>query len=145
MSKLLLLLSKNEPFARKNMYFSPCFWKFFIASPFYAQERIAPIALYKRATEVIRSFPRANRFFALSLTKNEWFAQKTKERIPNPAYFAGWYFALPVSTAAPRPTAEALPGSWQNLCKKWKSFTENERAIKKIMDALQIRRMQYRQ
>ena len=38
-----------------------------------------------RATGRICSFSRANRSFALSLTKNEQIAQKTNERIPNPA------------------------------------------------------------
>ena len=54
----------------------------------YAHERIAQItlrsvALYNRATGAIRSWKRANSSFALSLTKNKWFAQKTKERISN--------------------------------------------------------------
>ena len=57
-------------------------------------ERIAPVAQYKRATvsyslpllftKAIGSYPRENRFFALSLKKNERFAQKTKEQILNP-------------------------------------------------------------
>ena len=45
----------------------------------------------KRATRVICSFKRANRSFALSLSKNERFTQKTKERIPNPGFEnQGW-------------------------------------------------------
>ena len=52
-------------------------------------ERFAPVALYKRATVAIRWFPRANRYSALSLTENNWFDQKTKERIPNPGLY--WY------------------------------------------------------
>ena len=48
-------------------------------------EQFAPIAHHKRATGKLCSFSRANRSFALSLTKNEQFAQKTDERISNPA------------------------------------------------------------
>ena len=44
------------------------------------------VALYKRATGGIHSFSRANHSFALSHTKNELFARKTKERIPNPEW-----------------------------------------------------------
>ena len=44
------------------------------------------VALYKRATGGIHSFSRANQSFALSHTKNEQFARKTKERIPNPEW-----------------------------------------------------------
>ena len=42
------------------------------------------IALNKRAIGAIHSFSRANRFFTLSLTKNEQFAQNTKEGNHNP-------------------------------------------------------------
>ena len=48
------------------------------------RELFTPLALYKRATGGICSFPRANHYFALSLTKNEQFSRKTKERICNP-------------------------------------------------------------
>ena len=41
-------------------------------------ERFAPVALYKRMTGAIH-------YFTLLLTKNERFAQKTEERIPNSA------------------------------------------------------------
>ena len=116
-----LLLSKNERFAQKFCMF----WQFFTAFPLLCShrsslhlfflksdrsalllsllqksnnEKIAPIALSKRATvsvslpslfkkewqEWFALFPRANRYLALLLTKNEWFARKTKERIPNP-------------------------------------------------------------
>ena len=87
--------------------------------PFYAQKRIASIALccvtlYKRVTVsesnssfltkerpwAICSFPRVNCLFALSLTKNERFALKTEERIPNPIvsshriqWFVVWHHA----------------------------------------------------
>ena len=39
----------------------------------------------KRVTGAICTFSRANRSFALMITKNEQFAQKTDDRIPNPA------------------------------------------------------------
>ena len=38
----------------------------------------------KKSEIWIGFFLRANRYFALLLTKNEQFARKTKERIPNP-------------------------------------------------------------
>ena len=94
----------------KKFIFFVCFHCF---SPFYAKEWIAPIAifsraaglilsyrslqkiyhehytpvsLYKRATDAISSFPRANCSFSLLLTKNKRFPRKTKEWIPNPDY-----------------------------------------------------------
>ena len=66
---------------------------------FYAQERIAPvalcsIALFHRAMHGSKSLVLlfikeqlwAKLYFALSLKKNEQFAQKTKEQIPDPAF-----------------------------------------------------------
>ena len=47
-------------------------------------EQFARVALYKLATGAICSWERVNHYFALSLTKNERIAPKTKERIPNP-------------------------------------------------------------
>ena len=48
------------------------------------RERVAQVAHDKRATGAICSFSRANRSFA---HKNDRFAQKTDERIPNPEKF----------------------------------------------------------
>ena len=88
-SRITIHCSTNT---RKNLYlFLTMFLTVFHSfSPFYAQERIAPIALrsvalYKRATGAICFFQRKNRYFALSLTKSERFARKPKELIPNPA------------------------------------------------------------
>ena len=46
-------------------------------------KRFAQVADDKRATGAFHSFSQVNRF---SLTKNEWFAQKTDEQIPSPAW-----------------------------------------------------------
>ena len=52
------------------------------------RERIAPVALLKRAKRAIRSFKkRANERFPLVCQKNERFAGKTKEWIPHPGIF----------------------------------------------------------
>ena len=81
-SELLLLLFQkewHELFAHDSLFVSHhVLTDFHCFSLFYAQEQIT---LYKTA---IGSFPRANCYFALS-TQKEWFAQKIKERIPNPA------------------------------------------------------------
>ena len=105
-----LSLSKNEWFAKKNVLFTPRFWQFFTAFPHFMpksellpllcapslffkerQEQIAPVTIYERATvseSLVSLFtiewPWANRYFALSLTINERFDQKPKERISNP-------------------------------------------------------------
>ena len=51
------------------------------------RERFAQVTRDKRATGAIHSLSWANHSLALSLTKNEWIARKTDERIPNPANF----------------------------------------------------------
>ena len=48
-------------------------------------ERFSQVAHDKRAMGGICSISQVNRSFALLITKNEGFAQKTDERIPNPA------------------------------------------------------------
>ena len=62
--------------------------------PFYAQERIALVALLS----AIRSWKRANRYFALSLTNTSDSVAKTKERIPKPGLMYIFSRAPPVST-----------------------------------------------
>ena len=60
-------------------------------SPFYAQEKIAPVALhsllfFKELWKWFahgRSLRRRPWKFALELPKNEWLAWKTKEQVPN--------------------------------------------------------------
>ena len=47
-------------------------------------ERFAPIAYDKRATGVIHSFSRANRYFAILLTQTQWFTQKTSYLLEKP-------------------------------------------------------------
>ena len=49
-------------------------------------EQFAQVAHDKRVTAAICSFSRANRSFALLLTKKEWIARKTDERSPNPGF-----------------------------------------------------------
>ena len=60
-------------------------------------EQIAPIALYKKKNcERWERFALFHERIALSLTKNERFARKTEERIPNPAgessFLLNWNF-----------------------------------------------------
>ena len=43
-------------------------------------------SLFSKSELLFRPFPRKNRYFVLSLTKNERFTRKTKERILNPAF-----------------------------------------------------------
>ena len=102
LEQIALSLSKNEQFAQQNPLFSPFFWQFFSAFPicmpksellprhswlrssFLKSDRSDSLTVALRATGAICSLKKANCYFALSLTKNEWLAQKTKERIPNP-------------------------------------------------------------
>ena len=89
--------------SQKNLVFAMLLTVFYCFSHLYALEQIvplavrivalflicnheqfAPVALYKLATGAICSWERVNHYFALSLTKNERIAPKTKERIPNP-------------------------------------------------------------
>ena len=78
---------KKRAIHLKKTYFVDSFY-YTIIPPFYAKKWIAPVALRpvthdKRATGAICSFSRAYHTFALWLTKNERFAWKTNERIPN--------------------------------------------------------------
>ena len=110
-SKLHFRAQKTSDSLKKSIVFTMFLTVFHWFSHFYARERIAPVALscrvmgairsqslslksdhecfapfalYKIVMGVIRSWKRANRYFALSITKNERFARKTKEQIPNP-------------------------------------------------------------
>ena len=73
-SDLLSLIFKKEQlwanFFRLSLQKSDCEW-------------FAQVAHDKRVTGAIHSFSRANSSFSLWLTKNERFAQKPNERIPN--------------------------------------------------------------
>ena len=66
------LLAKNERIAFKNSYFSYVLDSF---PPFYAQERIAPVALYKRLTmsDSLRSLMTKERREKFALF-HEWIA-----------------------------------------------------------------------
>ena len=93
--RISLSLSKNERFARKKFVVFTRFLKVFHCFfPFYAQERIALVALLS----AIRSWKRANRYFALSLTNTSDSVAKTKERIPKPGLMYIFSRAPPVST-----------------------------------------------
>ena len=67
---------------------------------------------YTRATGVICSFPRANRYFALLLTKKRAIrAQKNKERNPNPGFVWPWSNAGPAGRVR----------CWQVKCRERKT------------------------
>ena len=110
-SKLHFRTQKTSDSLKKSIVFTMFLTVFHWFSHFYARERIAPVALscrvmgairsqslslksdhewfapfalYKIVMGVIHSWKRANWYFALSIIKNERFARKTKEQIPNP-------------------------------------------------------------
>ena len=72
--------SHFNPFALKKRVIHSKLVVFATLFPFYAQERIAPIAFRSVSTS----------YLDLSLTINERFGGKTEERIPNPAFFGGY-------------------------------------------------------
>ena len=60
---------------------------FSLLFPFYAQEQIAPVALYRRATGAIRSqslLEKTESLFRSFAHKKRATRMKTKECIPNP-------------------------------------------------------------
>ena len=75
------LLSENEQFAWKKMYFSYVLDSF---SPFLCQKSELLPSL---RAQLLFFFTSQSLFrcFVLSITKNEWFARKTDDRISNPA------------------------------------------------------------
>ena len=64
------------------------------------QERFALFDYLKRATRAIHTLKRINRTFALSLSKNEWFARKPNSEVPTlagPHVFTMWLKTGPTS------------------------------------------------
>ena len=93
--------SHFRSFALKNI--AICLNKFFVLTMFLP---LRPRAICSRYSllrcSLLRFGSDSNQYFALLLTKNKQFAQKTKERIANPAHRAGvagnfffWYFTKP--------------------------------------------------
>ena len=171
-SESLLPLSKNEQckwFARDSLFCSQktsdsldkirIFHHVFDSfPPFYAQKRIASIALccvtlYKRVTVsesnsslltkerpwAICSFPRVNCLFALSLTKNERFALKTEERSPNPIvsshriqWFVVWHHAA-------RHDSPWMTATWpRDLLPTWPSLADRHMTPWPLADLAQL-------
>ena len=96
------LLSKDSDLLKKNMFFY-VFYSFSLHFLLFIswRERIAPVAFDKRATmsESLQSLFTKERPWAIALfhkrinlllIKNEWFARKTDEWIPNPAVSKAW-------------------------------------------------------
>ena len=99
-----LSFSKNKQLARKMCSFNHAFEGFFLLllTFLYPRANCSRRSLHRhsfyRATGVIRSWKKPNCYFALSITKNEPFALRTKERIPNPGNSNDLYFYWPTVT-----------------------------------------------
>ena len=79
--------------SQKNSYFSHCLWQFMIAFPLFMPKSES---LFTKEQPWVNRFLRSLQKSSLLLTKNERFAWKTKEQIPNPVLEILYHIERPV-------------------------------------------------